>query len=110
MTATDGPERSGSAEGFPVPRRTTWARDSGTVDAGVEFWARLVVDSRFKNSTTKNVSGIRGIMVREFTYQRKFGMARHQRSASSRIVGQTHRLPFYSFGNRSACPTMAPVR
>src|SRR3954469_3718935 len=33
--ATDGPERSGSAEGFPVPSITTWVRDGDADGVGV---------------------------------------------------------------------------
>ena len=37
--ATDGPERSGSALGFPVPSITTCVRDGATLGVGV--WAKL---------------------------------------------------------------------
>ena len=53
--ATDGPERSGSAEGFPVPRSTTWVRDLGEA-AGVGVWARPIADNNDeRNIVTKAI-------------------------------------------------------
>src|SRR6266513_2424237 len=56
--ATDGPERSGSAEGFPVPSITIWVRSAADVGAGVAVavWARLVAASNGRRSSVKNAS------------------------------------------------------
>ena len=52
-TAVDGPERSGSAGGFPVPRRTSCVQlDAG--GAGRRWAAGLVVKSAIEMATTNS--------------------------------------------------------
>ena len=51
--ATDGPMRSGSAAGFPVPSSTIWVRGLGAV-AGVGVCAQTGAGSKDDSSIVKN--------------------------------------------------------
>src|SRR5437879_3447836 len=95
--ATDGPERSGSADGFPVPSSTIWVRggEVAGVGVGVGVCARLAMGGRKNNNISTNPYG--RILFGDFTrcrwrvrcmrvrYQGKSAMASRHRQHASRV-------------------------
>src|SRR5437588_1912194 len=96
--ATDGPERSGSAEGFPVPSSTTCVRDGDVVGVAVGVDVGVcakLAGGRKNNNISTNPYG--RILFGDFTrcrwhvrcmrvrYQGKSAMASRHRQHASRV-------------------------